>query len=84
MRHSLLQVVFGCTHQNTTFPLTPLRHSRQAVAEGEGRTYVACLDCGKEIAYDWDKMQRIGVSVMPRFVLAFKRFTTAMRTRSAV
>ena len=20
-------------------------------------TYVACLDCGKELAYDWGKMQ---------------------------
>jgi len=83
MRHSLLQVLFGCTHHNTTFPLTPLRHSRHVIAEWEARTYVACLDCGKEIPYDWDKMQRVGSSFLPGLTLAFKRITTALRARSA-
>jgi hypothetical protein len=46
--------IFGCSHRRTTFPLTPGRshagHTRSA-------TYVACLDCGKEFAYDWQSMQ---------------------------
>jgi hypothetical protein len=46
---SLLNSLFGCAHQRTTFPITPRR--------GLGRTYVACLDCGQEFDYDWKSMQ---------------------------
>jgi hypothetical protein len=28
--------------------------------EIERRTYVTCLNCGEEIAYNWDKMQTEG------------------------
>ena len=56
MLQSVLNAVFGCSHRRTTFPLTPGR--------GGSRTYVACLDCGKEFAYDWAAM-RIGEPVKP-------------------
>ena len=52
MFQSLIDTLFGCSHQRTTFPLTPARRS------GHG-AYVTCLDCGKEFAYDW-KTMRIG------------------------
>lgn len=60
MFQSLLNTLFGCTHQRTTFPLTPARK----VAPGATRhgTYVVCLDCGKEFAYDWEEM-RVGVTL---------------------
>jgi len=50
MLQLLIDTLFGCSHQRTTFPLTPT-HSKS--------TYVTCLDCGKEFAYDW-KAMRIG------------------------
>jgi hypothetical protein len=60
MINALLSVFFGCSHRNTTFPLTtggkfPPRSSRT----NSDRTYVVCLDCGKEFQYDWNAM-RIG------------------------
>ena len=36
-----------------------------AVSESRNGTYVACLDCGKEFAYDWKSM-RIGDQMAER------------------
>jgi RNA polymerase-binding transcription factor DksA len=83
MHDSLLQDIFGCSHRNTTFPLTPLHHSRRTTNELEARTYVACLECGKEIPYDWDKMERVRSSALTRFTLTCKRITEALRLTSA-
>jgi hypothetical protein len=47
--------IFGCAHRRLTRPITPVN---QAGAPS-GETYVVCLDCGKQFAYDWDHM-RIG------------------------
>ena len=47
----ILNVVFGCSHERTTFPLTPDK-KKGRVSE----TYVACLDCGRELTYDWKTM----------------------------
>jgi hypothetical protein len=57
MLQSLLNSLFGCSHQRTTFPLTPARKSA-----GHHGTYVVCLDCGKEFAYNWEEM-RVGVTL---------------------
>ena len=57
MLHSMMNALFGCGHQRTTFPITPRR--RPAASVLRSSTYVACLDCGKEFAYDWKSM-RIG------------------------
>ena len=57
MLQSIMNAVFGCSHQRTTFP--------QTVARGGSRTYVVCLDCGSEFAYDWATM-RVGEPVQPR------------------
>jgi hypothetical protein len=61
MLHSLITAFFGCAHPRTTFPITV---TRQASANDEKvrRTYVACLDCGAELAYNWQKMQTEGRS----------------------
>ena len=61
MIHSMMNSLFGCGHQRTTFPITLRRsYAGSAVVSGSvGSTYVACLDCGKEFAYDWKSM-RIG------------------------
>ena len=58
MLHSAISTLFGCGHQRTTFPITPRRRvaGSLAVSGSPVGTYVACLDCGKELAYDWNSM----------------------------
>ena len=67
MFQSFLNTLFGCGHQRTTFPLTPGRRIAGNPAPGSTRnaTYVACLDCGQEFAYDWAQM-RVGQLVTSR------------------
>lgn len=62
MLQSILNTLFGCAHSRTTFPLTPGRKNNALQASGAGRTYVVCLDCGREFAYNWDQM-RVGAPV---------------------
>jgi hypothetical protein len=59
MLQSFISSLFGCSHRRTTFPLTPGRKSAsfQTAAVPRNGTYVVCLDCGKEFAYDWNRMQ---------------------------
>ena len=62
-----INLLFGCWHRRTTFPVTP-RKSGGSTLAGATRfgTYVACLDCGKELAYDWNEM-RMGAPVRQRY-----------------
>jgi hypothetical protein len=62
MLQAFLNSLFGCSHQRTTFPLTPGRKGAALAGSGSARTYVVCLDCGKEFAYDWAEM-RVGEPV---------------------
>jgi hypothetical protein len=53
----LLNGLFGCWHTRYSFPQTVrpgIRRSRAASVTG---TYVVCLDCGKELPYDWQEMR---------------------------
>ncbi len=53
----LLALLFGCTHDHLSFPFTPrLSRCRPDAAKFTG-TYVVCLECGKEFAYDWEQMR---------------------------
>jgi hypothetical protein len=68
MLQSLLNTFFGCSHQRTTFPQTPARKGAGYPAPGainKSSTYVVCLDCGKEFAYNWNEM-RLGQQVTVR------------------
>jgi hypothetical protein len=58
MLQSIFNALFSCFHQRTTFPLTRA-----------SRTYVVCLDCGREFAYNWTNMQ-IGEPVTARVPVA--------------
>jgi hypothetical protein len=60
---SLLNMLFGCSHRRTTFPLTPARKAGKS--NTRNATYVVCLDCGKEFDYNWQEM-RIGEPVSAR------------------
>ncbi len=56
---SLLDVLFGCSHKNFSFPITKKPGQRLSAAASVTGTYVTCLDCGKEFAYDWHEMKII-------------------------
>ena len=57
MLSKVLDAVFGCTHPRYSFPLTVRGGVRRNAAAQITRTYVVCLDCGKELAYDWQQMK---------------------------
>lgn len=49
--------MFGCWHSRYSFPITVRAGSRRAAAGSRTGTYVVCLDCGKELPYDWNEMR---------------------------
>jgi hypothetical protein len=55
----LIDAVFGCRHARYSFPVTVRRATRRPQAAALTGTYVVCLDCGKEFAYDWQEMKVI-------------------------
>jgi hypothetical protein len=55
----LVDVLFGCKHARYSFPVTVRRAKLRPQAAALTGTYVACLDCGKEFAYDWQQMKVI-------------------------
>jgi len=65
MLDSILNALFGCSHNRMTFPLTQGRNFKTPAAAQRRGTYVACLDCGQEFRYDWAEM-RIGEPVSSR------------------
>lgn len=59
MIEKLVDVLFGCKHARYSFPVTVRRAKRRPQAAALTGTYVVCLDCGKEFAYDWQQMKVI-------------------------
>jgi hypothetical protein len=57
MLAGFLDVLFGCTHKRFSFPITSKPAQRRIKATLATGTYVVCLDCGKEFAYDWEQMK---------------------------
>ena len=53
MIDTLLNLLFRCTHRRLTRPVTPVTK----VGQLHGQTYVVCLDCGKQFAYDFVAMR---------------------------
>jgi hypothetical protein len=58
MLDTVLNLLFHCAHRHLTRPFTP--SGKQGAPHGE--TYVVCLDCTKQFAYDWKEM-RIGAAI---------------------
>jgi len=56
----LASYVFGCRHARYSFPQTV-----------RGKTTVACLECGKELRYDWQNMRVIKSARQERAHLRF-------------
>jgi len=57
MISKLIDAMFGCRHARFSFPITVRGGSRRSKTAARVGTYVACLDCGKEFAYDWQEMR---------------------------
>jgi hypothetical protein len=55
----LIDAVFGCRHSRYSFPVTIRGAARRPQAAALTGTYVACLDCGRELPYDWQEMKVI-------------------------
>lgn len=60
----VLNLFFGCAHQQKSFPFTPVRGNAAPGATRSG-TYVVCLGCGRKFDYDWNEM-RMGRPVSAR------------------
>ncbi len=58
MISNLIDSLFGCSHKRITFPIT-IKEARKRSGNSTG-TYVVCLDCGGEFAYDWQAMKILG------------------------
>ncbi|HEX3741811.1 MAG TPA: hypothetical protein VHV29_19085 [Terriglobales bacterium] len=54
----VVDALFGCWHQHYSFPITIKKGPRSRAAFATG-TYVVCMDCGKELPYDWKQMKVI-------------------------
>lgn len=60
---NLTDLLFGCWHRNLSFPISVKRGLPRSPVVSRTGTYVVCLDCGKEFAYDWQDMRVVpGVS----------------------
>jgi predicted transcriptional regulator len=55
--NDVLDAFFGCSHKHYSFPITARPGQRRSEAASVTGTYVVCLDCGKEFAYDWQEMR---------------------------
>ena len=53
----ILDMLFGCWHKRLSFPISTKRGQRRTSAARQTGTYVVCLDCGQEFAYDWQQMR---------------------------
>jgi hypothetical protein len=47
----------GCSHSKTTFPMTLSPSVDAGGQRAPAETYVACLACGRHLAYDWSAMR---------------------------
>ena len=54
---SILGLFVGCRHKQHTFHFTIRGTTRRSGVASITGTYVVCLDCGKEIPYDWNEMK---------------------------
>ena len=59
---SIFNALFGCSHKHCSFPITARPGQRRSQAAALTGTYVVCLDCGQEFAYDWQEMRLVTAS----------------------
>lgn len=59
-----MDAVFGCWHTHYSFPITVRAGKRCGAGAARAGTYVVCLDCGKELPYDWQQMRVVSPEEM--------------------
>jgi hypothetical protein len=52
----LMNLLFGCSHRNYSFPITMKSGTSQG-GTCVKVTYVVCLDCARALPYDWQEMR---------------------------
>ena len=57
MLSRMMNAMFGCWHSHYSFPITIRTAKRRSPAAAVTGMYVVCLDCGKELPYDWREMK---------------------------
>jgi hypothetical protein len=57
MLTKMMEAVFGCRHSRYSFPITIRANAHRTASPARAGTYVVCLDCGREFAYDWQAMR---------------------------
>lgn len=53
----VFDAVFGCRHSQYSFPITIKRGVRRSSTAAPAGTYVVCMECGRELPYDWESMK---------------------------
>ena len=53
----VFDILFGCSHKRVSFPMTRKAGQRRSAAALQTGTYIVCLNCGQEFAYDWQQMR---------------------------
>jgi hypothetical protein len=53
-----VEMLFGCRHKNYSFPRT-IKACRPRGSASHPGIYVVCLDCGRELTYDWINMKLV-------------------------
>ena len=56
MLAKLVERLFGCSHMDYSFPIT-IKAERALHDHSPKGTYVVCLDCGRELPYEWSAMR---------------------------
>lgn len=69
---TLIDMLFGCTHRNYSFPRSTGSGQWRSPAAALTGTYVVCLDCGREFPYDWQQMKVVNSRPARAKVLAAK------------
>jgi hypothetical protein len=81
---NVFDALFGCWHKNVSYPITTAKqaggdHSPAADFTG---SYVVCLDCGKEFAYDWEQGKVLSATSGPIAVAPQAKAAAAGRDKS--
>jgi hypothetical protein len=70
MISKFMDAVFGCWHTHYSFPMTVRAGKRRSAGAVKTGTYVVCLDCGKELPYDWQEMRVVPPGELPARVVS--------------